>query len=430
MLKAAAILTSVLIMCLAAVVQPGDAAAQQVIRIGGLILDDPNNFNDLGREKVIEHVVSSFNAEQAALDSGYMIEYTRVPVSFNEAGLSHEEQQIYKAVGDAYRSGIKYFVGPSASSSALTAKMFTDTTPDAVLISASSTAPSLAIPGDSLFRLTHDDRAQAPKLAELMERDGKDHVVFVQREDIWGEGLYNAISNVYGGDEALITMAPAGSTASGAPSYYDGIAAQLRDRVAAFSALHGSENVAVVLVLFDSDTANLVEAVLANGSADILAKVKWYGTDGLAGNSGLAANEPVASFLSTVRLVSTIFKVGENPTNLQLERSLERYSDLDLAYGDSVYDATYLLADSVIAAREMSTRDHVVLVRDLVLSVADGSAGHDYSADRSPGDGALGAYTLNAAGDLSEPDTYDLLKLVEGAGGSHEWISAPIHACR
>ena len=432
MLKVAAVLGSILMLCLVAVVQPGDAAAQQMIRIGGLTLDDPSDFNDLGREKVIAYAISEFNAEQAALNSDYRIEYTKIPVTFNEAGLPHEEQQIYQKVREAYQGGIKYFVGPSASSLALTAKAFTDTTPDAVLISPSSTAPALAIPDDSLFRLIHDDTALAPELANFIAGDGKEHVIIVQREDVWGEGLYNAISATYGGNEVLITMAPAGEAAA-TGQYYADIATQVRSEVEARTLQHGAENVAVLLILFEADVHNLVGAVLGTGSADgdVLGKVKWYGTDGFTGHPNLLASEPVADFLATVRLVGIIFQVGENPINQQLNEHIIQFGGLDFTFRDSVYDATYLLADSVIAAGELSTASQTVLTRDVVWDVANGNVGHPYhSTERVLGDGALGMYALNPAGDLSEPITYALLKIVKVTEGSHDWIPVSASTCR
>ena len=431
MLKpATAILTSIMVTCLVVVAQSGEAAAQQTIRIGGLVLDDLSSFNDVGREKAIDYVVANFNAEQAALNSDYRLEYTPVPVSFNAPGLADEDQQIYKAVRDAYHSGIKYFVGPSASSLAITAKAFTDTTADAVLVSPSSTAPVLAIPGDSLFRLTHDDRAQAPKLVDLMQRDGKEHIVFIQRTDIWGEGLYNAISALHAGSEVLITMDPA-ENPNTTQSYYDVIAADLLDSVNTLSAQYGKDKVAVVLILFDVDTSNLVDSLFRTGHAEMLSTVKWYGTDGIAGNANLIADETVADFLATVRLVGTIFQVEENPINRELTEHVSQFPALDFTYRDSVHDAAYLLADSVIVASELSTPTQEVLVRDVVWDVANDNMSHPYhSADRSTGAGALGAYTLNEAGDLMEPDTYELLKIVVGAGGTYDWISISSAGCR
>ncbi len=406
--------------------QPGDAFAQQTIKIGGLILDDPSNFNDLGREKVIEYAVSNFNAEQAALNTEYRIEYIRIPVMFNTAGLPHEQQDVYKKVSNAYSNGIKYFVGPSPSSLALTAKTFTDTTRDAILVSPSSTAPSLATANDSLFRLTHDDTAQAPELINITERDGKEHLIFVQREDVWGEGLYKAISSIHQGGEARVVMKPAGSAVPA--SYYSDVAVQLKGEVERLASQYGANSVGVVLILFDSDTINLVEAALGNGADNVLSSVSWYGTDGIAGNSNLVRNAPVADFLSTVRLVSTIFQASENPTSLELARHVEQFSGFDFAYRNSVYDATYLLADTVIVEKESDVAD--ILARELILSVAGGSAEHPHHhASRNLGDGALGAYTLNAAGDLSEPRSYAVLRVV-GADGSYGWTSSSAGICR
>lgn len=422
-----ALLSITVLACAVVAAHPSDVFAQETIKIGGLILVDPNEFNDLGREKVIDYVVDKFNADQAALGGKYVVEYTQIPIAFNVGGLSHAEQDLYQKVRNAYHGGIKYFVGPSASSSAATAKAFADTTNDAILISPSSTAPSLALPRDSLFRLVHDDEAQAPEVARLLERDGKDHIVIVQRDDLWGQGLYNAISNVYPGSSALVTLQPSDSVTS--DSYYNEVAADIRDEVSRLSAVHGPSSVAVVLVTFHGDAINLVQAVLDDGLDNVLGAVNWYGTDGVAGNTVMLENLVVSEFLSSVRFTATIFEAEDNAVSMELADHLNQYSGLDFSYRNSVYDATYLLLDSVIAEIELARED--VVARDLVRLVANNELGHSsHSPDRTPGEGALGSYSLNGAGDLYEPRTYAALQVVDASGGSFEWRDSMPSRCR
>lgn len=422
-----ALLSMTVLICAVTASHTHDAFAEETIRIGGLILTDPSNFNDLGREKVIEYAVANFNAEQAALGTQYVAEYTQIPISFNVGGLSHVEQDLYKKVRNSYYSGIKYFVGPSASSSAATAKVFGDTTNDIILISGSSTAPSLAIPSDSLFRLVHDDTAQAPVVVDLLEQENKDHLVIVQRDDLWGDGLYKAIHDIYPGESVLIKLDPAGSGVS--ESYYHDVATQIRDEVDQLASVHGRANVGVLLITFDGDAANLVQAVLDGGLDDVLGTIKWYGTDGVAGNLTILDDLTVSEFLSSVRFTATIFEAEDNAMSRQLAEHLSQFSGLDFAYSNSVYDATFLLLDSVIADIELANEN--VVARDLVVLVANNELDHSaHDPGRNPGDGALGLYTLNGAGDLSDPKTYATLKLVSTADGSFEWTSVSPTGCR
>ena len=61
-----------------------------------------------------------------------------------------------------------------------------------ILISPSSTAPSLATAGDNLFRFVPDDSHQAQAISRLMWNDGIRVVVPFWRTDIYGNDLVKA----------------------------------------------------------------------------------------------------------------------------------------------------------------------------------------------------------------------------------------------
>ena len=65
---------------------------------------------------------------------------------------------------------------------------------DMVLISPTSTSPSLAIV-DNIFRMIPDDTQQGKVLALLFEKEGIKAVVPIYRADVWGDGLYESTRN-------------------------------------------------------------------------------------------------------------------------------------------------------------------------------------------------------------------------------------------
>ena len=61
-----------------------------------------------------------------------------------------------------------------------------------LLVSPSSTAPSLAVPGDNIFRFVPDDTHQAQAISKKMWQDGVRVVVPMWRTDVYGNDLLNS----------------------------------------------------------------------------------------------------------------------------------------------------------------------------------------------------------------------------------------------
>ncbi|HEY6165123.1 MAG TPA: penicillin-binding protein activator, partial [Nitrososphaeraceae archaeon] len=87
--------------------------------------------------------------------------------------------------------GIKIVIGPATSAAVQGVKDYADKN-GIVLISPSSTAPSLAIAGDNLFRFVPDDRHQGEAIAKRMWDDGIRVIVPFWRTDVYGNDLVRA----------------------------------------------------------------------------------------------------------------------------------------------------------------------------------------------------------------------------------------------
>ena len=84
--------------------------------------------------------------------------------------------------------GIRIVLGPDSSAEVEAVKAYADEN-GILLISPSSTAISLAIPGDNVFRFVPDDTQQAETIATLMWEDGIRAVIPIWRGDTWGDDL-------------------------------------------------------------------------------------------------------------------------------------------------------------------------------------------------------------------------------------------------
>lgn len=409
-------------------------AAAAVLSIGGVTSDDGlfvhdtsaqtvgdeikiAFLSDFEHKDVFDYAVSEYNREQASITtSNYQIVSKIVDVPIGNSTIIDDIKRLEA-------EGFKYFIGPLASSSAAAAKAYTDTTSDTVLLSPSSTAASLAIEGDSLFRLVPSDDAQVPVIMDRIQSQGKEHVVLIFRDDTWGVGLRDTIARDYASAVAhMIRLSPDGSNAAA-------VATQAAAQVGALVSSHGAANVAVLLLSFDTDTVALVRHITSDAAlASTLDDVRWYGADGTAEQSELVDEQDVAAFLSSVDFVSSKFEVAPNPTNLKI--GAQAFGD-DATYGDNLYDAVFLLADTVIINDEELATDSASTVRSLILDVAAGLRDHDHRhSERTVGDGALGAYELNAAGDMSSPLTFEQFGIFENSDGSFEWRIIKAKVCR
>ncbi len=89
--------------------------------------------------------------------------------------------------------GIKFVIGP-VSSAECAAVLPVANSLGMILISPASTATSLAIAGDNLFRLMPNDNSQGAGTAALMLKKGFTAVVPIWRGDVWGDDLKTSIT--------------------------------------------------------------------------------------------------------------------------------------------------------------------------------------------------------------------------------------------
>ena len=293
--------------------------------------------------------------------------------------------------------GLKVVIGPESSAEVETIKPFTDAN-DMVLLSHCSTAPSLAIPGDSVYRLVPSDLRQAAAIARLIDGHGYRAIVPMWRAGIWGDDISSAARQQFvalGG-----TVYPGVRFDPGATDFSGDLTA-LNEQVADARASFGA-TVAVAFFSFGTEGA----AVLAQ-AADVpaLGTVAWYGSDGTALSREILGEPRAAQFAIQTGFFNTLFGDVHTP---QADAVRERIS---AAIGGgavhfcamAAYDAVWLAALSGAAA---GTEDPDRFKRALVAI-----------ANRY--EGATGPTTLDAAGDRADA-VYDVWA-IEEENGQYVW---------
>ena len=87
----------------------------------------------------------------------------------------HDPSKALAAIQDLAKRGVQIIIGPQTSSEVRMIKPFADAH-NIVVISQGSTASSLSIAGDNIFRLCPDDRLEAEAIVALMKHDGIQHL--------------------------------------------------------------------------------------------------------------------------------------------------------------------------------------------------------------------------------------------------------------
>ena len=286
--------------------------------------------------------------------------------------------------------GVSIVIGPETSSNIRNIKGYSDEN-NMLLLSCCSTAPNLAIEGDSVYRLAPDDTNQGAALATLAAESGIDAIVPIWRGDAWGDGLRDATRDSF--------SAKGGEVVDGvrynpeAPEFSAAVSL-LNDRVTEAVDEYGADRVAVMNIGF----AEGLQVVQGATTYDALGDVRWFGSDGNAKDSRLI-DDPIASeFAGSVQFMALQVSAATNEKFQHVESTItDLLGRSPNTYTHSSYDAAWIVGLSIEDAGSAEVDD--------VAAVLPGIAS-EYV-------GAMGDIELNAAGDLAQAD-YTIWGVVDG----------------
>ncbi len=265
---------------------------------------------------------------------------------------------------DLAEKDIRIVIGPSSSAELLALKKYADDN-DILLISPSSTAPSLAIPGDNVFRFVPDDSNQGKAIATKMWNDGIRVVVPFWRTDPYGNGLYLSMKQnieTFGGSvvDGVPYVPHVGELSASLNRInfvvWDQELKSLNSKVSQATALYGTDKVAVFHIAFDE----VVPIQMMGGKHPDLVSVRWYGSDSSAQNEALIRNSHSAMFSMKTGFLNSMYGIEENTERLKLlEEEIEHRTHIDPgAYAIIAYDAFWVAAltqNATIATNDFSS---------------------------------------------------------------------------
>jgi branched-chain amino acid transport system substrate-binding protein len=232
--------------------------------------------------------------------------------------------------------GIKIVIGPQGSNEAEAVLEYANEN-GIILLSTASTAPSLAIPGDNLFRLVPDDTNQGMVLATLMKEEGISTVIPMYRNDMWGSGLADEVEKSF---EALNGTVLEGIVYETDNRNLTAEVEALNGKVTAAITEHDKGSVAVLLCSYGEVTD--IFALARNYPA--LSEVNWYGTDGMALNKGLIDDDSAAGFAAATNVKAPIYGyMGANDIyQVVVPRIEQRLGRIPESYALTAYDALWI----------------------------------------------------------------------------------------
>lgn len=280
-------------------------------------------------EKVVQLAEEDLNNEVAAY--GFNVEFRLVILDD-----ATSDERALQNVQSLYQQGIRVIVGPAASSQVKVVKSYADDN-KIVIISPSSTSPTLAIPNDFIFRTVGSDAGQAKALSTLAYQEGARKIIVFFRNDEYGNAFADFLKQNF--EEKGISVSKL--------SYQTGLSDYASEVATLASRVQSEGADGVILIAFDTDGANIISHA---AESDILSNVRWFISEGPHG-AGELLTSAVGRFASRVKLYGTRPLYIGNPLYEDLSRRVKSRFNIDLGvFCEHLYDAIKLAGWAILRA--------------------------------------------------------------------------------
>jgi branched-chain amino acid transport system substrate-binding protein len=374
---------------------PGQQHSHRVFKVG-VLASLTGSWSSLGQTTVaaLEIAEEQIKAEAIRQYGGYRFH-------FFVRDTQLDPSQALDAIQDLDRRGVKIIIGPQSSAEVAMIKPYADAH-DILVISQGSTASSLAIAGDNIFRFCPNDTREAEAIVALMWHDGIRAIVPLWRNDAGNNGLHDSVQSAFqlqgGTVEAGYQYEPTTSDFSVATG---SVAGQIDNLVGGGT---DPATIGVYLAAFD-EVVDVFHSAQGNTT---LSNTAWYGSDGVALSAALTGDSTAAAFADSVGYPNPIFGLDDalqnewQPIADEIEARTGITPD---AFALSGYDALFVVQRAL---------EDVGDLRDFPAFKAA------FVDEASAYEGVTGSTALDAAGDRLKRD-FDFWA-VEPQGGDHSWV--------
>ena len=254
----------------------------------GAMLSLTGNWSTLGipSKAAFEIAVEEINADFKARGVPY-----RFSASVFDTKLDTNLAKAYMT--DALNSGMRLIIGPQSSAEVGAIKSIADGG-NMLVVSQGSTASSLAIANDAIYRYCPGDAIEGAAIASSIYDEGKRGLIVLARDDAGNIGLQNSVKNAFSTKAGATVeyIAPYPTTVTD----YSTFLSDVKNRISSLTATYGDTAVAVYLASFDEAVDIFSQA---NGDP-ILQSVNWYGGDGFIKSSAILSSNAACDFAIAV----------------------------------------------------------------------------------------------------------------------------------
>ena len=321
---------------------------------------------------------------------------------------------------DLASKGIQIVIGPSTSAAVAAVKDYADEN-GILIVSSSSTAPSLSIPNDNVLRFVPDDTYQAETLAKKMWDEGTRVVIPIWRTDVFGNNLQSLLKEKFEKLDGKVVDGigydpPIGNFAASLHRInfivWEQDLKSLTQKVNDAVRQYGADKVGVYIVAFDEVVPIMIQA---NRHKE-LRSVNWYGSDGSAQLEGLIKNTEAAEFAAKTNFLNPIYRVNASDSFKKLEeRIVKEIGRVPTSYAQVAYDQFWVTTLTLNNYTVTQQQEDVGSLREAFINTANSYVG------------VTGSTELNDAGDRKDAP-YDFwavrpISKDPGNAGSFEWTN-------
>lgn len=291
---------------------------------------------------------------------------------------------------------VHFFIGPQSSAEVGAVRQYANDN-NILVISQGSTASSLAIANDAVFRFCPGDAVEGAAISRTMYSGGKRMMITLSRNDAGNIGLQNNVGSSF---TSLGGQVDALSPYATSLTDFTAIIQQLRTKIQQYSATYGANQVGVYIASFD-ECVNLFRQA---ANDPVLTGVNWYGGDGVVQSAQLLSDVNARNFAVATGFFAPNFglPLQAHPQLSRISSAIQSATGIEPdAYALSVYDAMWVLA------RTISNYPGVLSDFSKLKT--------DFSQEANQYFGITGPVLLNANGDRNQ-GSFDYWGIVNQSG--------------
>jgi len=362
----------------------------------GVLASLTGSGNSLGQDTVaaLQIATDQLDAEAKANQGGY-----RFHLFVRDT--QQDPVKALAAIKDLDKRGVQIIVGPQTSAEVAMIKPFADAH-NILVISQGSTASSLAIAGDNIFRFCPNDKREAAAIVALMQHDGIHAIVPLWRNDAGNNGLHDSVKAAFENIGGTVTSGfqyqPTTTDFSAATA---SAASQIQSLVTAGA---DPNSIAIYLAAFD-EAVGVFHNAAANST---LSSARWYGSDGVALSAALTGDASASAFAASAYYPNPTFGLDDALQNLwqPVANAIEARTGITPdAFALSAYDALF------VVERALRVTGNLKDFASFKSAFVD--AANAYS-------GVTGSTALDTAGDRLSAD-FDFWA-VRQVNGTFSWV--------